>query len=63
MSIKTIIAIAGVASIALTGTALAQANTNNPQQSAKDAMTKEEMMKKDAMGKHGDSMKKDAMKE
>ncbi len=24
-------------------------------------MAKEEMMKKDAMGKHGDSMKKDAM--
>ena len=48
MSIKTIIAIAGVASIALTGTALAQANTNNPQQSAKGAMAKEEMMKKDA---------------
>jgi hypothetical protein len=42
------IAIVGVASIAFTGAALAQANTNNPQQSAKGAMAKEEMMKKDA---------------
>jgi hypothetical protein len=48
MSIKTMIAIVGVASIAFTGAALAQANTNNPQQSAKGAMAKEEMMKKDA---------------
>lgn len=55
ISITRILAAAGVASIALTGAALAQSNTN-PQQSAKDQMMKEEAMKKDAM------MKKDEMK-
>lgn len=59
MSITRILAAAGVASIALTGAALAQSNTN-PQQSAKDQMMKEEAMKKDAMMKK-DEMKKDAM--
>ena len=60
MSITRILAAAGVASIALTGAALAQ-STTNPQKSAKDAMMKEESMKKDAMEKH-DGMKKDEMK-
>lgn len=65
MSITRILAAAGVASIALTGAALAQSNTN-PQKSAMDEMKKEEMMKKDEMKKdkmdnHGQDMKKDAM--
>ena len=56
MSITRILAAASIASIAFTGAALAQTATN-PQKSAKN-----QMMKKDAMGKHGgDSMKKDAM--
>jgi len=50
MSITRILAAAGVASIALTGAALAQSNTN-PQKSAMDEMKKEEMMKKDGMKK------------
>jgi len=60
MSITRILAAAGIASIAFTGAALAQGNTN-PQQSAKDQMVKEQSMKKDAM-KHDDGMKKDEMK-
>jgi len=66
MSITRILAAAGVASIALTGAALAQSNTN-PQKSAMDEMKKDKMdnhgqdMKKDAMMKR-DEMKKDGMK-
>ena len=60
MSITRILAAAGVASIALTGAALAQSITN-PQKSAMDEMKKEEMMKKDKMDNHGQDMKKDAM--
>ena len=53
MSITRILAVAGVATIALTGAALAQQTSGA--KSAKDQMMKEESMKKD-------SMKKDAMK-
>jgi pentapeptide MXKDX repeat protein len=63
MSITRILAVAGVATIALTGAALAQQTSGA--KSAKDQMMKEESMKKDAMGKDSmskDSMKKDAMK-
>jgi len=44
MSITRILAAAGVASIALTGAALAQSNTN-PQKSAMDEMKKDGMKK------------------
>ncbi|MBT3398692.1 MAG: hypothetical protein HOL07_10710 [Rhodospirillaceae bacterium] len=60
ISITRILAAASIASIAFTGAALAQSNTN-PQASAKGQMVKEEAMKKDAMMKK-DEMKKDAMK-
>lgn len=64
ISITRILAAAGIASIAFTGAALAQSNTNL-QASAKGQMVKEEAMKKAAMkadSGHGDSMKKDEMK-